>query len=236
MAKDFKSGIKTDTLQVTGGTPASGRVLTSDSSGNATWTAPSGLSNPMTAAGDLIVGGASGTPARLAPSATANRVLVVTTANSTPQYSTVSLTSMVSGSLGVANGGSGRNTATTAYGLIAAGTSATGAQQTIAPGTAGQFLRSSGTAALAAFATLAKTDVGLSNVDNTADSAKPVSTAQQTALDLKTSDSKITANGMGVCVHGTTAGTVRPTGFAQITWIGTVAPTNAVTNDIWYNG
>lgn len=32
---------------------------------------------------------------------------------------------------------------------------------------------------------LAKTDVGLSNVDNTADSAKPVSTAQQTALDLK---------------------------------------------------
>lgn len=32
---------------------------------------------------------------------------------------------------------------------------------------------------------LSKTDVGLSNVDNTADTAKPVSTAQQTALDLK---------------------------------------------------
>lgn len=33
--------------------------------------------------------------------------------------------------------------------------------------------------------TLTKTDVGLANVDNTADSAKPVSTAQQTALDAK---------------------------------------------------
>lgn len=32
---------------------------------------------------------------------------------------------------------------------------------------------------------LTKSDVGLSNVDNTADTAKPVSTAQQTALDLK---------------------------------------------------
>jgi hypothetical protein len=32
---------------------------------------------------------------------------------------------------------------------------------------------------------ITKTMVGLSNVDNTADSAKPVSTAQQTALDLK---------------------------------------------------
>lgn len=33
--------------------------------------------------------------------------------------------------------------------------------------------------------TLAKSDVGLSNVDNTSDVNKPVSTAQQTALDLK---------------------------------------------------
>ena len=34
---------------------------------------------------------------------------------------------------------------------------------------------------------LTKTDVGLANVDNTADTAKPVSTAQQTALNLKES-------------------------------------------------
>jgi hypothetical protein len=39
--------------------------------------------------------------------------------------------------------------------------------------------------ALSANITLAKGDVGLGNVDNTSDTAKPVSTAQQAALDLK---------------------------------------------------
>lgn len=36
--------------------------------------------------------------------------------------------------------------------------------------------------------TLTKTDVGLSNVDNTADSNKPVSTAQQAAIDAIKTD------------------------------------------------
>lgn len=40
---------------------------------------------------------------------------------------------------------------------------------------------------------LVKGDVGLSNVDNTADASKPVSTAQQTALDLKLNISAYTA-------------------------------------------
>lgn len=39
---------------------------------------------------------------------------------------------------------------------------------------------------------LTKTDVGLSNVDNTSDKNKPVSTAQQTALNTKTDRRKIT--------------------------------------------
>jgi hypothetical protein len=39
--------------------------------------------------------------------------------------------------------------------------------------------------ALSANITLAKSDIGLGNVDNTADTAKPISTATQTALDLK---------------------------------------------------
>ena len=39
---------------------------------------------------------------------------------------------------------------------------------------------------------LTKTDVGLSNVDNTSDKNKPVSTAQQTALDAKADRKKIT--------------------------------------------
>lgn len=43
--------------------------------------------------------------------------------------------------------------------------------------------------------TLAKADVGLSNVDNTADTAKPVSTATQTALDGKVDESVLTTKG-----------------------------------------
>lgn len=43
----------------------------------------------------------------------------------------------------------------------------------------------------------------------------------------------IATNGMGVVVHGSTAGTARPSGFAVIHWIGTVEPTNAVNGDIW---
>jgi hypothetical protein len=42
--------------------------------------------------------------------------------------------------------------------------------------------------------TLSKSDVGLANVDNTADTAKPVSTAQQTALNLKEATANKGAN------------------------------------------
>lgn len=41
--------------------------------------------------------------------------------------------------------------------------------------------------------TLSKADVGLGNVDNTSDANKPVSTAQQAALDLKASTAALTA-------------------------------------------
>ena len=57
----------------------------------------------------------------------------------------------VSGVLAVANGGTGRATATTAFGIIAAGTTSTGVQQTINPAAAGQTLRSTGVSALPAF-------------------------------------------------------------------------------------
>lgn len=37
MAREFKNGLETNALKVTGGTPANGKVLTSDATGNATW-------------------------------------------------------------------------------------------------------------------------------------------------------------------------------------------------------
>jgi hypothetical protein len=51
-------------------------------------------------------------------------------------------------SIAVAQGGTGRTTGTTAYGLIAAGTTATGAQQTLAAGLTTQMLVGGGASAL----------------------------------------------------------------------------------------
>jgi hypothetical protein len=52
---------------------------------------------------------------------------------------------------------------------------------------------------------IVKGDVGLGNVDNTADSAKPVSTIQQTALDLKANLASPTFTGTVVLPSGTVA-------------------------------
>ena len=55
-----------------------------------------------------------------------------------------------------------------------------GKEATITAGTTGQYYRGD-----KSFQTLDKTAVGLSNVDNTSDANKPISTATQTALDGK---------------------------------------------------
>lgn len=68
---------------------------------------------------------------------------------------------------------------------------------------------------------LAKGDVGLGNVDNTADTAKPVSTAQQTALDARF-----------VWADGTQ--NTRPTTSSKVIWVGgTTQPTGMLTGDLW---
>ena len=71
--------------------------------------------------------------------------------------------------------------------------------------------------------TLAKSDVGLSNADNTSDANKPVSTAQQTALDARL-----------VWVDVVDANTLRPTNAERVIWIGgTTRPVNMATGDLW---
>ena len=64
-----------------------------------------------------------------------------------------SLTANVTGTLPVANGGTGVATLTTAYGVLAAGTTATGAFQNIGTGTTAQVLTSNGAGALPTFQT-----------------------------------------------------------------------------------
>lgn len=51
-----------------------------------------------------------------------------------------------------------------------------------------------------------KSQVGLSNADNTSDANKPVSTAQQTALDLKQSISTLASNVLAIVLTGFVAG------------------------------
>lgn len=77
-----------------------------------------------------------------------------------PAFSDISgsanLTSQVTGTLPVANGGTGIAT-TTAYGVLAAGTTATGAFQNVGVGTSGQVLTSNGAGSLATWQSLAGT-------------------------------------------------------------------------------
>jgi len=49
----------------------------------------------------------------------------------------------------------------------------------------GRFLKAGATAGALSWSAVTATDVGLGNVNNTSDASKPVSTAQQAALDLK---------------------------------------------------
>lgn len=54
-------------------------------------------------------------------------------------------------------------------------------------------LRASTVAAIKTVLTLVKADVGLANVDNTSDANKPISTATQNALNLKSDKTTVTA-------------------------------------------
>ena len=68
-----------------------------------------------------------------------------------------------------------------------------------------------GTAVSNAVAALTKSSVGLANVDNTADTAKPVSTATQTELDLKAPLADPTFTGTVVLPAVTAGGSMIPT-------------------------
>lgn len=75
---------------------------------------------------------------------------------------------------------------------------------------------------------LAKTDVGLSDVDNTSDASKPVSTAVQTALNAKANSSSLAT----VATSGSYSDlTNRPT-IPSIT-VSATAPSSPTVGDLW---
>lgn len=79
---------KVAAANVNSGSATSGQVLMADGNGGASWGSAGGgggMSNPMSAAGDIIVGGANGTPTRLAMG-TAGQVLKVNAAGTGLEY------------------------------------------------------------------------------------------------------------------------------------------------------
>lgn len=118
--------------------------------------------------GDILYASASNTLAKL-PVGAANRFLQSDGVPGNIGWGQVSLTAAVAGTLPVANGGTAR-TSHTAYAVICGGTTATGAQQSVASvGTSGQVLTSNGAGALPTFETLtAGANTALSNLASVA--------------------------------------------------------------------
>lgn len=103
------------TSEVSGALPlVNGGTGTAAASANAAFNALS----PMTAQGDLIFGGASGAGTRLAKDTNATRVLTNTGSNNDPAWAQVTLTTGVTGTLPIANGGTANTTAAAAFNAL----------------------------------------------------------------------------------------------------------------------
>jgi hypothetical protein len=110
---------------------------------------------PAGATTDILVGaGTAALPVWTAATGTGSPVRATSPTLVTPTLGAASATSLaLTSPLTVANGGTGRATSTTAYGLLAAGTTATGAHQTLAAGLTTEILVGGGTGALPAWTT-----------------------------------------------------------------------------------
>ena len=106
--------------------------------GNMELTAPALFS----AQGDILYATGANTPARLAKDTNATRSLTNTGTNNNPAWAQVALATGVSGTLPVANGGTGATSLNDHYVLVGSGT---GAVTPITPGSSGLVLTSNGT-------------------------------------------------------------------------------------------
>ena len=121
----------------------------------------------------------------------------------TPTLGVASATSLtLTNDLAVADGGTGRSTSTTAYGLIAAGTTATGAHQTLAAGATTDILVGGGPSALPVWTTATGTGAPVR-------AGSPVFTGNVTGLGVATGTSFNTITGFSA-TNGAAPGTAGP--------------------------
>ncbi len=130
----------------TWGTPAGG--------GNVTATSTFGTNNVLIRA-DSTSRNVKATGILVDDSNNVTGVGNITVGNLTTTDLTIS--GSITGVMGIANGGTGRATSTIAYGLIAAGTTATGAHQTLAAGATTEILVGGGASALPVWTTASGT-------------------------------------------------------------------------------
>jgi len=127
------------------------------------------MTNPMTTGGDVIYGGASGAPTRLA-NGTAGQVLQSNGTTLAPSWAT-----LAGGGNALTSNPLSQFASTTSAQLAGVISDETGSGALVF-GTSPNITTPTG---------IVKGDVGLGSVDNTTDAGKPVSTATQTALNLK---------------------------------------------------
>lgn len=78
-------------------------------------------------------------------------------------------------------------------------------------------------------AAISNLDVNSTNIVNVADPND-----DQDAATKQYVDSSVAAS-MGVVNHGSNASIARPSGYAQVIWVGSAQPTNAIAGDAWWN-
>ncbi len=195
---------KTDDTNVTltlGGSPTT--ALVNATSLTLGWTGQLSVARGGTAlasitAHNLIIGNGTGTPTLLAPSATSGIPLVSQGSSADPAYGTA-----------VVSGGGTGNTTFTAYSVICAGTTATGAFQNVSGvGSTGQVLTSNGAGALPTWQNVSGT--GTVNSGTANQLAYYATTGTAVSGLTSANNAGLLTNGSGVPAWVTATGTGAP--------------------------